>query len=86
MKDAAYLIDKHACSVKIVNLGLGEKEDLNDYFMKYGHTVQDLYALIQSTPEYIVPPEHKMSKVEKFLSNLTQEELQELKLKLEENN
>lgn len=82
--DAAYLIDKHACHVKIVNLGLGDKEDLNDYFVKYNHTVQDLYDLIQQTPEYVIPPEHKLSKVEKFLNNLTPEELQELELKLKE--
>ena len=81
--DAAYLINKHACSVKIVDLGLNDKEDLNDYFIKYGHTVQDLYNLIQSTPEYIVPPEHKQTKVERFLANLSPEELKELKEKLE---
>lgn len=83
-KDAAYLIDKHACSVKIIDLGLGEKEDLNDYFIKYNHTAQDLYTLIKNTPEYVIPPEHKLSKVEKFLNNLTPEELKELELKLEE--
>ena len=81
-KDAAYLIDKHACSVKVIDLGLGEKEDLNDYFMKYGHTVQDLYKLIQSTPEYVIPPEYKLSKVDKILNSLTPEELKELKAKI----
>ena len=81
-KDAAFLIDNHACSVKVINLGLQEKEDLNDYFVKYGHTAQDLYNLIQQTPEYVIPPEHRQTKVERFLSNLSPEELKELKEKI----
>lgn len=81
-KDAEYLIDKHACSVKIIDLGLQNKEDLNDYFIKYNHTVQDFYNLIQSTPEYVIPPEHKQTKVERFLDGLSPEELNELKEKL----
>lgn len=84
-KDAAYLIEKHACSVKIIDLGLNDKEDLNDYFMKYNHTVQDLYALIKSTPEFIVPPEYKLSRVEKILQSLTPEELKDLKERIREN-
>lgn len=83
--DAQLLIENHACRVKVIDLGLQDKEDLNDYFVKYGHTVQDLYDLIKNTPEYVIPPEHKMTKVEKFLSNLTEKELQELKERLEEN-
>lgn len=83
--DAQLLIENHACRVKVVDLGLQDKEDLNDYFVKYGHTVQDLYDLIKNTPEYVIPPEHKMTKVEKFLSNLTEKEIQELKERLEEN-
>lgn len=83
--DAQLLIENHACRVKVIDLGLQDKEDLNDYFVKYGHTVQDLYDLIKNTPEYVISPEHKMTKVEKFLSNLTEKELQELKERLEEN-
>ena len=83
--DAQLLIENHACRVKVIDLGLQDKEDLNDYFVKYGHTVQDLYDLIKNTPEYVIPPEHKMTKVEKFLSNLTEKEIQELKERLEEN-
>lgn len=84
--DAAYLITKHACSVKIIDLGLNDKEDLNDYFIKYKHSVQDLYNLIQSTPEYIVPPQTQMSKVDKILNTLSQDELDELLMKLKERN
>lgn len=84
--DAQILIENHACKVKVVDLGLQDKEDLNDYFVKYGHTVQDLYNLIQQTPLYVVPLEHKQSKVEKFLANLTEAELKELKERLEEQN
>lgn len=81
--DAIYLIERHACSVKIIDLGLQDKEDLNDYFMKYNHTVDDLYQLIQSTPEYVIPPMKKLSKVDRFLNSITPEELQELKNKLQ---
>lgn len=84
IKDAAYLIDKHACKVKVIDLGLQNKEDLNDYFMKYNHTVQDLYDLIKNTPEFIIPPELKLSKVDRFINSLSTEELAELKLKMEE--
>ena len=80
--DAMYLIDKHACSVKIIDLGLGEKEDLNDYFIKYNHTVNDLYTLIKNTTPYVIPPQKKMSKVERFLDSLTPEEKNELKEKI----
>ena len=85
MKDAAFLIERHACKVKIIDLGLQDKEDLNDYFMKYNHTVQDLYDLIRNTPEFTIPPELKLSKVERLLSSLTPEELIELKAKIKEN-
>ena len=67
-----------------VDLGLNDKEDLNDYFMKYNHTVQDLYALIKATPEFIIPPELKLSKVERLLNSLTPEELIELQNKIKE--
>lgn len=79
--DAAYLIEQHACSVKIIDLGLGEKEDLNDYFIKYKHSVDDLYTLIKNTSPYVIPPHKKMSKVERFLDSLTPEEINELKEK-----
>lgn len=80
--DAAYLIEHHACHVKIIDLGLQDKEDLNDYFMKYNHTVNDLYTLIKNTPEYIIPPHKKLTKVERFLESLSPAELAELKTKL----
>ena len=80
--DAAYLIENHACHVKVVNLNLAEKEDLNDYFVKYKHTYQDLVDLIKQTPEYVIPPHKKQTKVERFLSSLSPEELNELKEKI----
>lgn len=79
--DAKYLIENHACSVKIINLGLQDKEDLNDYFIKYNHSVQDLYTLIKNTPEYVVPVNTK-TKIDRILDTLTPEEIKELKEKL----
>lgn len=79
--DAKYLIENHACSVKIINLGLQDKEDLNDYFIKYNHSVQDLYTLIKNTPEYVVPVNIK-TKIDRILDTLTPEEIKELKEKL----
>ena len=81
-KDAAVLIDKHNCKVKVIDLGLQDKEDLNDYFIKYKHTKDDFVNLIKSTPEYVIPPELKKSKIDRFLENLTQDELIELKNKI----
>ena len=52
--------------------------------MKYNHTVQDLYDLIKNTPEFIIPPELKLSKVERFINSLSPEELIELKAKIKE--
>lgn len=80
--DAIYLKEECGCSVKVIDLGLQDKEDLNDYFVKYGHTAQDLYKLIQSTPEFVIPQSKKLSKVEKFIQSLTKEELKELKEKI----
>lgn len=37
-------------SVKNVDLGLDDKEDLNDWFVKYGMTRESLIKLINSTP------------------------------------
>ena len=80
--DACYLKENHNCSVKVVDLQLQDKEDLNDYFMKYGKTVQDLYKLIQATPEFVVPATYKMTKIDRLLNSLSQNEIQELKEKL----
>ena len=81
-KDAAMLIEKHNCKVKVLDLGLNDKEDLNDYFVKYKHTKDDLFALMKNTPLYVIPPEYKKTKVEKILESLTQDELIELKQKI----
>jgi hypothetical protein len=36
--------------VKVVDLGLEDKEDLTDHFVKYGHSAADLLTLIRQTP------------------------------------
>ena len=49
--------------------------------MKYNHSIQDLYTLIKNTPEYIIPPHKKLTKVERFLESLSPTELKELEQK-----
>ena len=39
IKDAVILMTKCNCEVRVIDLGLGDKEDLNDYFMKYNKPI-----------------------------------------------
>lgn len=77
-KDAQILIEQSNCTVKIIDLNLKDKEDLNDYFIKYNKTKEDLYTMIKKTKPYVVPPEDKLSKVERIASSLTADEVKEL--------
>jgi DNA primase len=76
--DAAYLTDRFNAKVKVVDLGLQNKEDLNDYFIKYGHTKDEFYDLIKATPVFVVTPQMKQTKIEKFLEGISPEEYNEL--------
>lgn len=76
--DAALLTERFGCKVKVIDLGLQDKEDLNDYFMKYNHTVDDFNNLIKATPIYVPVPQTSKSKVTKFVESLTKEDLIEL--------
>ena len=82
--DAAYLTERFNAKVKVIDLGLKDKEDLTDYFQLYGHTVNDFYDLIKATPVFVVPPEMKQTKVERLLDTLTIEEYNELVEKIKE--
>lgn len=78
--DATNLTNKYNCKVKVIDLGLQDKEDLNDYFVKYGHTKQDFYNLIKSTPLYVQPSiDLNNSRVKRFYESLTDIEKEELK-------
>jgi len=79
IQDATNLINRFNCSVKIVDLGLQDKEDLNDYFIKYGKTKADFDALIKATPEYVPVPEEPKDKVQQYIDNLSPEEFIALK-------
>jgi len=86
MIDATILINKCNCKVKVIDLGLQEKEDLNDYFMKYNHSLQDLYNLIRNTDEFIIPPElldTPVDKIYKEAIKLSFNQLNELKIRLD---
>jgi len=43
-------VAKVAAAVKVVDLGLGEGEDVSDWFLKYGRSSKDLRELISATP------------------------------------
>lgn len=86
LTDADYLTDTFASKVKVVDLGLQNGEDVNDYFMKYNKSITDLQNLIRNTPVHIVQPKAKRTKMQTLLDSLTPNEVQELKNILKENN
>jgi len=47
---AAALVEPVARSVRVVDLGLAEKEDLTDWFVGHGRSVEELRSLINATP------------------------------------
>lgn len=78
--DASHLIENYNCKVKVINLNLPDKgADLNDYFVKYNHTKEDLVQLIQNTPLFTPTIKPTQSKVETFIKSLNDSELIELK-------
>lgn len=83
-RDAGILIERFACKVKVIDLGLLDKEDLNDYFIKYKKTAQDFSNLITSTPLFVPQPQTVQSKFERLIQNLTDQELDELTKIIEE--
>ena len=78
LQDALTLSERFACKVKILDLGLQDKEDLNDYFIKYHHTVADFQALVQATPVFVPTVQLKTSQYEKFVDSLTDEEVKDV--------
>jgi len=85
--DADYLTEKFNCKVKVVDLGLKDKEDLNDYFMVYGKSIQDLQGLMAKTSIHIPQPKATKTKVQTIIDSLTADEKVEIiKLLKEENN
>lgn len=89
LQDARILIERFACKVKIIDLGLKDKEDLHDYFVKYGKTLKDFRLLIKNTPLYIpsaITTDTKMEKILRNLSEIEKEELTKLLLKENESN
>ena len=84
IQDAQNLTERYGATVKVVDLGLQDKGDLNDYFMKHNKTVKDLYQLIKDTPVFVPTPAMKKSKLEKIIEKLTPEELTDLKQMLDD--
>jgi DNA primase len=78
IQDATILTEQFGCRVKIVDLNLQDKEDLNDYFMKYNKTYHDFYNLIKATPIFVPQPKINLTKVQKFVDSLNADELIEL--------
>lgn len=46
----AFEVVKVAAAVKVLDLGLGDGEDVSDWFLKYGRSSKDLRKLISATP------------------------------------
>ena len=78
LQDAITLTERFACRVKVLDLGLANKEDLNDYFIKYQHTVADFQKLVASTPLFVPTVQLKTSRLEKFVEGLSLEEVKDL--------
>lgn len=78
LQDATLLTERFKCSVKILDLGLADKEDLNDYFIKYQKTVQDFQTLVQNTPVFVPVVISQTTRMEKIVENLSNEEVKEL--------
>lgn len=78
IQDATILTERFGCIVKIVDLGLNDKEDLNDYFIKYKYTADDFYNLMLATPVFVPQPKTTLTKVQKFIDSLDADELIEL--------
>lgn len=78
IQDATILTERFACKVKVIDLNLGDKEDLNDYFIKYGKTLQDFHALIKATPVFVPQPQTTQTRFQKLVESLSDNELDEL--------
>lgn len=77
--DATNLITEMDCTVKKLDLGLQEKEDINDFFMKYKYTKQDFINLISNTQVATPNQQLRLSRVERFIQSCTDDEINELK-------
>ncbi len=78
VQDADILTERFGCKVKIVDLGLQDKEDLNDYFIKYGKTKADFLDLIKNTSVHVPTPKAKKDKITNFIETLSDAELVQL--------
>lgn len=74
IQDADVLTERFNCKVKIVDLALQDKEDLNDYFIKYNKTKQDFDTLIKSTPIHVPVPKAPQDKILTYVDSLSKEE------------
>lgn len=77
IQDAVTLTQRFGCRVKVIDLGLNDKEDLNDYFIKYNHTKEDFLKLVSNTPLF-VPVVQVKKPLEKFVEGLSDDELKDL--------
>jgi len=76
-RDANDLTNKFGCQVKVLDLGLQNGEDLNDFFMKYNYNLNTFKSMVANTPVF-VPTETQQSRFHKFVSSLSAVELKEL--------
>jgi hypothetical protein len=78
IQDATILVERFGCKVKVIDLGLQDKEDLNDYFIKYKHSLQDLKDLINKTPLFVPVPQAPKNRFQSLVDSLSSVDLDEL--------
>jgi hypothetical protein len=78
IQDATILVERFSCKVKTLDLGLLDGEDLNDYFIKYKHTLQDLKDLIIKTPWFVPVPQAPKNRFQTLVDSLSSVEINEL--------
>lgn len=83
-QDAQILTERFKCKVKVIDLGLEDKGDLNDFFIKHSKTPKDLYDLFKATPIFIAEAETTQTKLQKLASKLTDDEVDQLVIILNE--
>lgn len=90
IKDATQLTNRFDCKVKVVDLGLKDGEDVNDFFIKYKKSKKDLIDLIANTPVFIPKEETPRDKVLNYVESLSDEDFKHLedilKIKKEKEN
>lgn len=78
IQDGTILVERFGCKVKLLDLSLKNGEDINDYFIKYKHTLQDIKDLIHNTAWFVPVPQAPKNRFQTLVDSLSSVELDEL--------